>query len=462
MSKLWAAMVACGVLGAMAGVEPATAERAIEGFYARRTPGEVSHLFRYPPGDPRAGAVKSGWRIAWTVIEPLPPDGKRIDHEYGEAAILELTSVAFMRGADDGAEGAWLPVLSNLALSELYTFYNAMPKKEEGPAVGPIQQEVLDMQHDAYTFAHFIDRDDLARLGFAPLASSAEVLGEDGVVVKEVRDDGIRAVFFSKNDPQSAHVSEPVKAVRGETLVLWALLKAGNYYYVVEYSFVDDGTIRVRVGASGNNYYLHQVGSNSAVHQHFACWRMAFADGGATDVHILENVVAADRKRAQVVRRPFNKGREGGETWNAERFGALEVLLSPGVLPPPAYVLVPRRSGSGRAKHALTSKDFWVTVQEPQAPGRREANLARNSTRSTPDSSERRCADVPAVVASHAESLRDRPLVVWHQAAFLHIPRKEDFGATHHDPHAALTAWMGFDLAPRNVWERTPFLEAQR
>jgi len=460
VSKLRVAVLACGLAVSVTAILPATAERSLDGHHGRRTPGEITHLFKYAPIDGRPGGAKSGWRIKWTVIEPLASDGKRVDHEYGEAAVLELTSVEFMRGTNTGAEGAWLKVLSNLALSELYTFYNDFPKAHEGPAVGPPQQEVLDIQQDPYDFAHFEDREELARLGFSPLnsTSNAEVLGADGVVVKEVRDDGVRAIWARDGPPKSINDPEPIRAVRGEVLTLWALLKAGNYYYIIEYNFVDDGTIRVRFGASGNNYYLHHVGSNSAVHQHFACWRMVFAAGTSTTANMLRNVVQRDRTRARVVRRPFNNGREGGEVWDSDTFGSLEMVLSADVQPPIAYVLVPRRTGSGRAKHPMTAKDFWITVQEPQNANRRRMNENRNAYRSEKDMSERRCTDVPGAVSRYQESLRNRPLVIWHQSAFLHVPRKEDFGATAAAPHAALTAWAGFDLVPRNIWETTPFI----
>jgi Cu2+-containing amine oxidase len=106
----------------------------------------------------------------------------------------------------------------------------------------------------------------------------------------------------------------------------------------------------------------------------------------------------------------------------------------------------------------MTAKDFWITVQEPQSALRRRMNENRNAYRSEKGMSERRCSDVPSAVSRYQENLRNRPLVVWHQSAFLHVPRKEDFGTTAADPHAALTAWRGFDLVPRNMWESTPFI----
>ena len=38
---------------------------------------------------------------------------------------------------------------------------------------------------------------------------------------------------------------------RGQELVLWSVLDAGNYNYVIEWSFRDDGSISGRAGSTG-------------------------------------------------------------------------------------------------------------------------------------------------------------------------------------------------------------------
>ena len=57
---------------------------------------------------------------------------------------------------------------------------------------------------------------------------------------------------------------------RGRELVLWSGLEAGNYMYIMSYSFHDDGTIAFRVGATGQNLPGHRF----EAHMHNAHWRV--------------------------------------------------------------------------------------------------------------------------------------------------------------------------------------------
>ena len=41
---------------------------------------------------------------------------------------------------------------------------------------------------------------------------------------------------------------------RGQKLLLWGVLDAANYRYIIEYGFQDDGVITFRVGSTGRNY----------------------------------------------------------------------------------------------------------------------------------------------------------------------------------------------------------------
>ena len=40
------------------------------------------------------------------------------------------------------------------------------------------------------------------------------------------------------------------EARRGEKMLLWSILDAGNYRYLIEYTFSDDGVITSRIGAT--------------------------------------------------------------------------------------------------------------------------------------------------------------------------------------------------------------------
>src|SRR5262249_34147878 len=116
-----------------------------------------------------------------------------------------------------------------------------------------------------------------------------------------------------------------------------------------------------------------------------------------------------------------------------------------------AYDLMPMRMGNGRhfgPKEECTQHDFWVTRANPK-----EINYT----------------NLPKYVAD-GEPIMDADVVLWHSAPGHHEPRAEDgefqtqdvpgkdgkttprkmFKGTTH------VMWTGFDLRPRNIFDRTP------
>ena len=56
------------------------------------------------------------------------------------------------------------------------------------------------------------------------------------------------------------------------------------------------------------------------------------------------------------------------------------------------------------------------------------------------------------------ESIQDNDIVLWHVTPLLHVPRSED--GSYVDGYwrgVALAMWGGFDMRPRNLFDRTPF-----
>src|SRR5207244_899108 len=60
------------------------------------------------------------------------------------------------------------------------------------------------------------------------------------VLIKEIRDRGV------------AWTSNRVTR-RGEQMLLWATYNPGNYQYIIQYGFRDDGTVTFRMGSTGYN-----------------------------------------------------------------------------------------------------------------------------------------------------------------------------------------------------------------
>src|SRR5260370_41748208 len=98
---------------------------------------------------------------------------------------------------------------------------------------------------------------------------------------------------------------------RGESLVLWGVLSAGNYRYIIEYTFRDDGLIRFRCGSTGHN----GGGDEWQPPMHNAWWRIDFNLGGPdhNSVELIEHIEPhpqGNKSKALTLRTPFNRGNE--------------------------------------------------------------------------------------------------------------------------------------------------------
>jgi Cu2+-containing amine oxidase len=255
-------------------------------------------------------------------------------------------------------------------------------------------------------------------------------------VIKEIRDRGVMW-------------KHPQKGVRrGQAMVLWASLNAANYRYLIEYGFQDDGTIAFRVGASGHNFH----GSEWVTHMHNAMWRIDVNLDGPDNnsVELCENIESAEGNGRAESRHTVLKT-ECGVDWDPGKFTMLRVIHTEKKNKrgePWSYDLMPMRmgnarhfgkekeKGSGLLKEECTQHDFWVTRADPK---------------------EMTFHHLPKYV-QQGRSIEDTDVVLWYTGSCLHVPRSEDGemgpggfnGATH-------VMWCGFDLRPRNIFDRSPF-----
>jgi Copper amine oxidase, enzyme domain len=393
--------------------------------------GELTQYFPAVPDGEAAKRPESGWKIAWQVRQPKT-------HDYGGSAVWELQSVRFMKGYNADGSQDWVTVLNRLALAEMYVPYH------EGRYFLDISGgQVVDGRFHPFHF-HMVK----ARKDFFPSLSAVKPQLHDEYVISEVADDHVRWMDNRRRD----------MVRRGQALHLWATLNSGNYRYVLRYSFADDGSIGVRAGGTAENFFdLGPAGSGDhATHIHMAAWRMEF-DLGNPDTNKLEMIERRiDANRQPFTdKRPFNKGREGGEVWDPLKFSALKISSgqTQNRHQPPrniAYILRPLRTGTVRTTFPFTQNDFWVTRLRPDNPNRvvDKAGL------------ELRFVDVPKNVAN-PEPIDNKAVVIWHQSGLNHIPRTEDFGQRDYRSFegVAITAWTGFDLVPVDLWHQTPFLD---
>ena len=112
-----------------------------------------------------------------------------------------------------------------------------------------------------------------------------------------------------------------------------------------------------------------------------------------------------------------------------------------------AYDLMPLRYGTPRHNEEFTRHDLWVSKSHPERP------------------IEFLYAYLPNIVKDE-ENIEETDIVLWCNSASHHEPRHED-GMPNSAPRfwpgddawegTALVMWSGFDLRPRNLFDRTPF-----
>ncbi|MFO0892723.1 MAG: hypothetical protein U0790_26720 [Isosphaeraceae bacterium] len=254
-------------------------------------------------------------------------------------------------------------------------------------------------------------------------------------VVKEVRDRGVVWKDYAHG------------VRRGKELVLWGALEAGNYMYLMSYGFHDDGTVSFRVGATGQNLPGHR----GEAHSHNAHWRIDIdlIDGKKNSAMVMRHVEDPASMGAEDVEEPFNRGYEGGLDWNPKEFTMIRVASSRKNANGKtiAYDFMPVRMGSSRHAEEFSKHDFWVTQSHPERP------------------LEYIFSNLPAIVKEE-EPVESADIVLWGTSCAHHEPRDED-GKPNSGPKfwpgddawegSALVMWSGFDLRPRNFFDRTPF-----
>jgi primary-amine oxidase len=254
-------------------------------------------------------------------------------------------------------------------------------------------------------------------------------------VIKEVRDRGVVWKDYSNG------------VRRGRELVLWAGLAAGNYMYIMQYGFQDDGTVTFRAGATGQNL----PGARRQAHMHNAYWRIDIdlVDPKKNSVMMMRHLEDPNELGATDIKEPFNSGTEGAADWDPKEFTMLRIesekLNANGKKI--AYDLMPIRMGSSRHREPFTQHDLYVTRSHPERP------------------TEMLYANVPDLVKDK-EVVELADVVLWCNSASHHEPRDED-GKEGAGPRywpgddawlgAATVMWSGFDLRPRNFFDRTPF-----
>lgn len=317
---------------------------------------------------PTAGPEQTRWKLCWQVLN---------------GPNLVITG-AWFRPAPGAA---WIKLIYEARVSQLFVPYHAGSPR------------YLDV---GYGF------------GAVPLAladcptPTGVILGRGRETCKQVRDRGIAW----KHDSLVR---------RGEELVLWSVMAAANYNYIVEWTFRDDGVVVGRVGATGQI-----AGANT--HVHGPIWRLdldlngACCDTVSTFRHAESGATATDSMSDITA--------ETGRTWDPQAFSAVHVR--DGSLKNSSghfseWHLMPTRDGTPLHQEPFTKNAFWIT---------------RYSWSETLGN------DLPSYILP-PQPVANSDIVLWYYAGLHHLIRDEDQNMTH-------MMWVGFTLKPHDVWAKTP------
>jgi len=345
-----------------------------------------------------------------------------------------------------------------------YGFYIAGAWFRKTPGGQPVR--ILGDLRLTYLLTTYHDDDhlvDIFRWGFEPIVAQPEWTGPcgeiagSGVYVKEIRDYG---PIYMSHEPYG----QLAAFRRGRSLVLWSAYDVGNYEFIVEYGFRDDGSITARLGSTGYNNKDKRL----IAHNHTAMWRIDVElDGPANDAVLVTKHKEVEAGSGFATDSAIALDEEKGGEWDPKAFTTLEIedLESKNRNGSQiSYELLP--SYGGKARHfgtgsSFIKKDYWVTVDHE---GEFDGNNIDTHT--------------------NKERLSGEDVVLWAVTSVHHRPRDEDFGFPdravgagaeitneRQGPWAvgpgenifgrglALVMWSGFTLRPRDLFDGTPLIE---
>jgi len=162
------------------------------------------------PNDPQPKAGEPAAKSPYEIIQEFPTGGPKKETAWkvrwaqATARGLYITGAWFRKGP---AERDWVKVLGDARVSDIFVPYHGF--KYDGFE----STRFWDLSNYKFNLVEAIPEDTGPR---------GEIIGDPPVVVKELRD---RGVMWKDHDGGMTR--------RGEELVLWATLEAGNYAYIM-------------------------------------------------------------------------------------------------------------------------------------------------------------------------------------------------------------------------------------
>ena len=267
---------------------------------------------------------------------------------------------------------------------------------------------------------------------------------------------------------------------RRTDLVLRSISAIGNYDYIFDWVFRQDGTITVAVGASGvpqvkavhsrttaddeggrDTAYGRQVAEHTVAinHDHFFSFRLDPDVDGPKNSFIDERLkpervdIQSPRKSIWVVESGAAPTEEVAKLQISIQSPTLWRVINPNVLGPLGYPVSYQLEPKSNAISLLSPDDFpqrragftayhlWVTPYDPQE--RYAAGVYPNQSKGGDG--------LPAWTGAN-RPIQNTDLVLWYTLGFHHVVRAEDWPVTP-------TVWGEFELRPFDFFERNPALD---
>jgi len=219
---------------------------------------------------------------------------------------------------------------------------------------------------------------------------------------------------------------------QGEGFVTYGYFSVGNYYYIIQYTFNDDGSIEPAVGASGS---LQRYGGDTSTgwpvgtqvginHNHVVIWRMDFDLDGPTNDRVEQvdfDGALSDARTMTVT--PLTIETKAQTNAATLRFWRVRDLVKTnGDGHSISYEIEPNVTDQYRASEGFTQNDFYVTTYKGNEMLADDGNGLDSFVNGEP------VTDV----------------VVWFGVDFHHVPRDED--------NVRMPAhFQGFIMRPRDL-----------
>jgi len=285
------------------------------------------------------------------------------------------------------------------------------------------------------------------------------------------------ACLFERSDGEIAWrhweaVRDQAESRPARVLVLRWIATAGNYDYVFDWSFQQDGTIGMAVGATGIDQ-VKAAAKNSATgteeygtfiadnlvgvnHDHFFCFRLDLdVDGPVNSFETvrLKRIRRNGPRRSLWVAQPKIIKVESQAKLNEDMHNpALWRVVNPHVKnafgDPVSYQLVPGHNSGDlldpddypRRRAAFADYQLWVT---PYSPDQDAAGVYPNQGEGG--------AGLPAWTKQN-RCIQNTDIVLWYTIGFHHVPVAEDWPVLP-------VMWHQFHLRPNGFFSRSPIID---